>query len=73
MIVKRGRLDSLMGRMPVVINPADVTNAERRYHFFRERLVSTSGAQLNLNTWGSRLAATKAATASTDTPALEKR
>src|ERR1017187_4570665 len=70
--VRSGRLDSLTGSKPVTIIPADVTIPEMMYHFFRDKVVSTKGAHKNLKTWGSRLAATKAETASTETPAFVK-
>jgi hypothetical protein len=71
MIVHSGRLEALTGKMPVAIIQAVVIMADSMYHFLRDKAASTTGAHKNLMTCGKRPAATRAAMASTEMPALE--
>jgi len=73
MKVIRGKLESLIGRIPVARIPKALIPLAIRYHFFNERKESTRGAQTNLKIWGRTPAAIKAATFSTEIPSLVKR
>ena len=73
MKVKRGKLAALNGTMPVAKMQIAVVSVENRYHFLRLSVVSTNGAQTNLNTCGIKFIAASPAICWMDTPDLEKR
>jgi len=67
------RYSTFNGRIPVTRMPIAVITLEMRYHFLTERVVSTKGAQTNLNILGNNVTAIRGATCSNGTPAFVNR